>query len=185
MKIQIHNKTIAYTFKRSRKAKRMRISIYCDGNVIVTAPWQIQKNIVEKFIKDKSNWIFGKIVYFKQNPILRNSKADYLKYKNIALKSVQEKIKHFNKIYNFPFNKINIKNQKTRWGSCSKKKNLNFNYRICFLSEEAADYIVVHELCHLKEFNHSQKFWDLVKQTIPYYKKIRKEIRNNQKKKIV
>ena len=77
------------------------------------------------------------------------------------------------------FNKINIKNQKTRWGSCSKKGNLNFNYKIALLPQHLADYIIVHELCHLGEFNHSRSFWNLVAKVFPEYLGIRNELRRS------
>jgi len=91
---------------------------------------------------------------------------------------VENKISCFNKIYNFEINRIAIRNQKSRWGSCSKQANLNFNYRIIFLKPELADYLIVHELCHLGEFNHSKRFWNLVEKTIPNYKNINWELRN-------
>ena len=77
-------------------------------------------------------------------------------------------------------NKINIKNQKTRWGSCTKSKNLNLNYKIIFLPKKHQDYIIVHEMCHLKEFNHSHKFWSLVSKTLPDYLEIKVELRNHE-----
>jgi len=90
---------------------------------------------------------------------------------------VLEKIKHFNNFYKFKINKVFIKNQKSRWGSCSSKGNLNFNYKIIYLRPELADYLIVHELCHLGELNHSKKFWALVEKTIPNYVKINKELK--------
>jgi predicted metal-dependent hydrolase len=104
-------------------------------------------------------------------------KAEYQKYKQRALELAQQRISHFNRAYGFTVNSIRIKNQKTRWGSCSKKGNLNFNYKIALLPERLADYVIVHELCHLGEFNHSKKFWDLVKKTIPDYKRIKEEFK--------
>ena len=65
------------------------------------------------------------------------------------------------------YNHVSIRNQRRRWGSCSSKKNLNFNYRILTLSPELRDYIIVHELCHLKELHHGKTFWDLVERIIP------------------
>jgi hypothetical protein len=97
--------------------------------------------------------------------------------REIARILVENRLSYFNKLYNFEINRIAIKNTKSRWGSCSKKKNLNFNYRIIFLEPKFADYLVVHELCHLGEFNHSKKFWNLVEKTIPDYKNIDKKIR--------
>lgn len=90
---------------------------------------------------------------------------------------VENKISYFNKFYNFEINRVAIKNTSTRWGSCSSKRNLNFNYKIIYLKKELADYLIVHELCHLKEFNHSKKFWELVSKTIPNYVKINRELK--------
>src|SRR4051812_20805718 len=91
-----------------------------------------------------------------------NSKGDYLKYKTEALYLTKARLEHFNQFYNFKYNKITIRNQVSRWGSCSKGRNLSFNFRIALLPKEIADYVIVHELCHLGEFNHSKAFWDLV-----------------------
>ncbi|MCX6753624.1 MAG: M48 family metallopeptidase [Candidatus Nomurabacteria bacterium] len=102
-----------------------------------------------------------------------------MKYKNQAATLVKERLEYFNTFYNYKWRNVVIRNQKTRWGSCSKKGNLNFNYKIALLSPEAADYIIVHELCHLKEFNHSERFWDLVARAIPDYKAIRSSLRTN------
>jgi hypothetical protein len=90
---------------------------------------------------------------------------------------VENRISYFNNFYNFEINRIAIKNQRRRWGSCSSKANLNFNYKIIFLEPQFSDYLIVHELCHLKEFNHSPKFWNLVEKTIPNYKEINHKLR--------
>jgi predicted metal-dependent hydrolase len=101
----------------------------------------------------------------------------YIKYKEKARVVIGVKIKRYNSIYNHRVGRISIRNQKTRWGSCSERGNLNFSYKILFLPDHLADYIVVHELCHVKELNHSQKFWDLVAQTFPNYKALRTQLR--------
>ncbi|MFH1536961.1 MAG: M48 family metallopeptidase [Patescibacteria group bacterium] len=105
------------------------------------------------------------------------AKRHYLKYKEQARFLIEERLNYFNQFYNHEFCRVSIRNQKTRWGSCSSKGNLNFNYRILFLPRDTADYIIVHELCHLKEMNHSKNFWILVSQTFPNYKYIRKNLR--------
>lgn len=179
--IKIDNKEIDYKIRRSNRAKRLRIAVYCDTSIVITVPLGINENKVERFIVEKTNWIISKLKYFEQfkhNFIMDNSKENYLKYKFKALKLAERKIEHYNKVCNFKFNKINIKNQKTRWGSCSKKKNLNFNYKIVLLPERIADYIIIHELCHLKEFNHSRKFWNLVAKLTPDYLNIKEELKN-------
>ena len=110
----------------------------------------------------------------------RRVSKNYLENKNKALEIIKERIEYFNAFYNYKWNKISVKNQKTRWGSCSRRGNLNFNYKIALLPQKSSDYIIVHELCHLGEFNHSREFWDLVAKTIPDYKEIRRSIRRNQ-----
>lgn len=90
---------------------------------------------------------------------------------------VENRLSVLNKVYNFTINRIAIKNTKTRWGSCSSKGNLNFNYKIIYLSPVFADYLIVHELCHLGEMNHSRKFWALVSKIVPNYNIIDKELK--------
>ena len=90
---------------------------------------------------------------------------------------VHIRIQELNAGYNFSFNRIAIRNQRTRWGSCSKQKNLNFNYRIAWLPTHLADYIIVHELCHLQELNHSPNFWTLVSRAVPNHREVRRELR--------
>jgi predicted metal-dependent hydrolase len=94
-----------------------------------------------------------------------------------AREIVKEKVETFNQYYGFEYGKIFIKNQQTRWGSCSSRKNLNFNYRIALLPPELQDYLIVHELCHLQQMNHSKKFWDLVAEQIPGYKALNKQLK--------
>jgi len=181
------NEEIPYTVKKSKRAKRMRLSVYGDGSVVVTLPHKARENIVEAFINEKRGWLLNKLAFYKQfantniAPTLSNKlrRKDYLKHKTQARVLVQERIEHFNKTYQYSYNKIFIRNQKTRWGSCSNKGNLNFNYKVLFLPEALRDYVIVHELCHLKEFNHSHKFWQLVSVAISDHSEIRKELKNS------
>ncbi|MEK7179862.1 MAG: M48 family metallopeptidase [Patescibacteria group bacterium] len=179
-KIALHEKEIEYTLKVSKKASSMRLTVYPGGEFVVTALQGIHEGLIEQFIVKKSQWVIDKIEYFKQfsgHVFLKSGKRDFVKYKNEALILVQSRIKHFNTIYDFKFNKVTIKNQKSRWGSCSKKGNINFNYKIALLPQELADYIIVHELCHLGEFNHSRKFWNLVEKAIPNYPEIKNKLK--------
>lgn len=180
--IALENKQVTYTLRKSRRARRMRLAVYCDGTIVVTTPFDLRETVVEKFMREKSRWLFSKIAFFKQfkgSAIVRYGQEDYLKYKDDAYKLAVERVNYFNHRKDFNFNRINIKNQKTRWGSCSRKGNLNFNYKIALLPKALSDYIIVHELCHLKEFNHSRKFWKLVSQVIPDYDKLRYELKNS------
>lgn len=107
----------------------------------------------------------------------KGSRKHYLKYKEAARTLVHARLGHFNSFYNLPLRRVFIKNLQSRWGSCSSQGNLNFNYKILFLSPAVADYIIVHELCHLRHFNHRVEFWILVAQTTPHYKSLRKQLR--------
>jgi len=179
-KIKVKDKEINYSLKRSRKARKMRLTIYCDGTLTATIPQRFSSAVLEQFIIEKSPWIFKKIDYFEkfgQKEFWKNNPGDFEKYKNQALLLAQEKVRHFNQFYGFNCTKISVRNQKTRWGSCSRRGNLSFNYKIIHLPEHLANYIIVHEICHLGEFNHSARFWQLVEKTIPEYKKLRREAR--------
>lgn len=94
----------------------------------------------------------------------------YVANKEVARVVVLERLAHFNQFYNFHWNRVAIRNQRRCWGSCSAKGNLNFNYKVLFLPEHLRDYIIVHELCHLKHLNHGKEFWDLVAQQMPEYR---------------
>jgi predicted metal-dependent hydrolase len=104
-------------------------------------------------------------------------KKAYQEHKESARGLVLHLLEKWNKHYGFSWNKVAIRNQSSRWGSCSSKRNLNFSYKIIFLPERLAEYLVVHELCHLKEFNHSEKFWNIVALAIPDYARRREELR--------
>lgn len=110
----------------------------------------------------------------------RNPKAKsllYLSNKELARGFVNAKLIKLNSYYGFKYNRVAIRDQKTRWGSCSSRGNLNFNYKIIFLEDDLAEYIIVHELCHLVEMNHSSKFWDRVEKACPDYKSIRQRLK--------
>lgn len=178
--IIINGQKIEYTLKKYKKAKNLRLIINSDGCLTVSKPWFLSQRVTEKFIVKKTNWILEKIATLKEinkNKPFLNGRDDYLAHKNQARELVFKKIQEFNSLYQYKYSKISIKNQKTRWGSCSSQGNLNFNYKIIFLPELIINYIIVHELCHLKEMNHSVKFWSLVTKTIPDYRIISKNLR--------
>lgn len=90
---------------------------------------------------------------------------------------ILERLEFWNRVYGFSWKSVAIRNQKTRWGSCSRRGTLSFNYRLILLAPELLDYVVVHELCHLKEFNHSRAFWELVGRGIPDWRARRAELK--------
>lgn len=175
---------LPYSIRNHPRAKYLRISVYPDGRVVITKPKQYSLAHVEKFYNQKKEWIESKKEEYKKksNPnqiSLGGSVREYRQIKEEVREFVHARIEELNKQYGFEYNRIYIKNHKSLWGSCSSKKNLNFNYRILFLSQELSDYILVHELCHLKELNHSKRFWALVEKTIPHYKELQKKLQNH------
>ena len=116
----------------------------------------------------------------KRKKVVRRKKLPtkkYLEHKEAARELVVRRLEYFNQHYKLKIGRIAIRNQKSRWGSCSSKGNLNFNYKIVLIPPHLADYVIAHELCHLGQLNHSQKFWDLLGETIPDYENRRMELR--------
>lgn len=107
--------------------------------------------------------------------------TSYEACKNRARKLVMERLRVYQPIIGVNFARVSIKDLRSGWGSCSSKNNLNFHYKIIFLPIEIADYIIVHELCHLVEMNHSHAFWYLVRQAIPDYRRRTLELRRLEK----
>ena len=175
---------IPYSIARSGRARGMRITIYPTGAVRVTVPYGVPLFLVNRFVARKKEWILSKVDYFLKHPVIQGdsllrtrSRREFLALKEKARALVKERIEHFNAHYDFEYKNVAIRNQRSRWGSCSHKGNLNFNYKIVHLPSELQDYIVVHELCHLKQLNHSRAFWDLVGERVPEYKELRKRLR--------
>jgi predicted metal-dependent hydrolase len=108
-----------------------------------------------------------------QLPRLRRGTKPYQDAVKAVRALVHARHSYWSAVYGITYGKVAIRKQKTRWGSCSKKGNLNFNYRLGFLPAELVDYVIVHELCHIAEHNHGPKFWALVGQSFPAYKALR------------
>lgn len=178
--IRIQNKDIRYRLRRSSRARTVSLGVHCDGAITLTLPLRAAESLGERFLKQKADWLLKKLSFYEQfthTGLARLGRRDYLAHKEEARALVHARVAYFNARYGYAYNAIAIKNQKRAWGSCSNKKNLNFNYKLLFLPEALRDYIIVHELCHLAEMNHSSRFWQLVAQEVPAYKEIRKELK--------
>ena len=190
--IILAGREINYQIKKYKLSKHLRLSIRacfdgelgCEKNsnlkILVTIPKRITESAVEKFIKEKEAWIIEKLDELKKSepqPRATLDKKSYKKEKEKARKIIVERVNHFGNLYGFKFERIAIRAQRTRWGSCAKDGNLNFNYKMMYLPREIMDYIIVHELCHLDQFNHSKRFWFLVSEIIPDYKELRRKLK--------
>ena len=167
-----------YELKLNRRARSIRITVRSDGSVLVSAPRYAGMARIQRFVLEKQDWILEKQKQFEAIPRARKLSLNEIReLKRKAKAMLQDRLSYYSKIYGVRYKKVTVRSQRTRWGSCSRQGNLNFNYKIALLTPELADYIVVHELCHIKEFNHSKNFWTLVAQTIPDYKLKKLELR--------
>ncbi len=179
-KIKLNNKIITYQLNRKRGARGLRLRVCPRGQITISAPYFYPQYLISRFIQKKANWLEQKLNYWQNSKlqiISQKNRVDYLRDKEKARDLIENRLEFFNRYYNFQYNQVRIKNQKNNWGSCSKKNNLNFNFRLLYLPAKTRDYIIVHELCHLKELNHSSRFWQLVSLAIPDYQKIRRELK--------
>ena len=178
-----NNLQIPHTIRTSTRAKRLIISVRQTGEVALIIPVGGSIRAAEKFLKKKMKWVMKKVDFFQKikarHPELKTLKSQDKKADVEAARILVENfIKKYNEQDRFRYNKVRIKNHRSRWGSCSSKRNLNFNAKIALLPPHLAEYIVVHELCHLKEMNHSRRFWQSVEEKYPQYKLARKELKS-------
>ena len=171
---------LPYTVRSYRGARRVRVTVAGDGTVRVSKPARVSFAQIEVFMRQQFGWIVAKVEEFQKKPqkLLRQySRKEFEENREKARTLVTDRLAHFNQFYNYKISRVSIRNQRGRWGSCSSKGNLNFNYKIVFLPIELADYIIVHELCHLGQMDHSPVFWSLVARHIPNYKECRSRLR--------
>lgn len=122
----------------------------------------------------------SRIVVHIPSALTPEKKTDLVKklieqwYIGQAHKLLPEQVDYYSKVINTPFNKLRIKDQKTRWGSCSNKGSINLNWRLIMAPHQVAAYVIIHELAHLKHMNHSKEFWKVVEVSLPDYKKWKK-----------
>lgn len=177
--LELAGENVPIKIRKSRQSKRVRIIVRPGGEVTVTGPLSVSDARLFRFLEDKRPWIAEKWRAMKecQNDDIQGTPEEYQACKERARALAEERLAYWNRRYGFRWNRVTIRNQKTRWGSCSKAGNLSFSYKIALLSQEQTDYIIVHELCHLGEFNHSARFWALVGRAIPDYQKLRHSLR--------
>ncbi len=176
--IKFSDKLFEYKLIKRKGHKNFSLSVHAGRNIILTVPKYTSNKKAEKFILSKKKWlkkIFENVDY--NNFDGEEERKKYKKHKESSRIFVKKRLKELNKIYNFKYKRISIRLNRTRWGSCSSAGNLNFDYRILFLEPELQDYLLVHELCHLREMNHSKEFWKLVEVGVPNYKYLRNKLK--------
>ena len=166
--------------------KSIELNICRDGHIRVRVPFSVTDAEIAQVLKEKASWIekHRKQMLERQQSVRemwgnRLSAQDIQALADQAVKIIPEKVRYFAGKIGVDYGRITIRNQKTRWGSCSGKGNLNFNCLLMLTPDEVQDYVVIHELCHRKEMNHSPKFWAEVAKFMPDYKQKRKWLKEN------
>lgn len=166
--------------KRRRGTRRVRLVVGRDGSVVLTLPRTVSLSKGQQFLESKEEWVVAMKKKQEKHPkrlLDQGSAEEYQLTKEAARLCITKRVAHFQNIYQVSYRSLSIRNQKTRFGSCSSKGQLSFNYRLIYLPEHLRDYVVVHELCHLRELNHSPRFWALVSETIPDYQERKRHLK--------
>ena len=151
-----------------------------DEGIIARAPMRMAEREIIAFMNSKESWIaehWNKRISRSQLPPLTNEDIRALADK--ACEVIPKKVEYYAKLIGVTYGRITIRNQKTRWGSCSDKGNLNFNCLLMLMPDEIIDSIVVHELCHRKHMNHSKEFYREIEKVFPDYEKCQKWLKEN------
>ena len=154
--------------------KTIAIQIKPDGQVLVRCPKRMRVEEARRFVESKVDWIEKHLAKRPPQNVSKYTPKEIEQLREQARKLVTERVRYYAPIIGVTYGQIAIRTQHTRWGSCSSKGNLNFNCLLSLVPPEVLDYVVVHELCHRKELNHSARFWVQVEQVLPDYKAQRK-----------
>lgn len=167
---------------RSRR-KTIALSLESDGSLLVRAPLGMSERAVAKFVESKQAWIEKKRAVLQQARETHGGSAlsaDALTaLKTAAQRDFERRVAYWARQVGVNVKRVSIRTQRTRWGSCSSKGNLSLNALLMLAPEDVRDYVVVHELCHLKEMNHSPRFWALVAQVLPDYRCLEAWLKEN------
>lgn len=166
------------------KRKTIAIHIKSADEVIVRAPYRMPDKDIQSFVDKHRDWIEKKLENIRQlieksDSIGKLTDAELEELVFSAGRVIPERVKLYAPMVGVDYGRITIRNQKTRWGSCSSNGNLSFNVALMRVPLEILDYVVVHELCHRKEMNHSKRFWSEVEKIIPDYKQREKWLKDN------
>ena len=169
---------IVYKLIRSDR-RSIGIQITAEG-VVVRAPRRMSAAEIDRFVQSKRSWIESHLAKVPPaQPKFSDEAVHRLADK--ALTVIPERVRHFAPLVGVTYGRITIRNQHTRWGSCSGKGNLNFNCLLMLTPAHVIDYVVVHELCHRLEMNHSAKFWSQVERVLPDYRESLKWLKEHER----
>ena len=174
---------ISYQIIRSSR-KTMSLEIKADGSVVVRAPLRLSETKIQKFVEEKQEWILKNLEKIQKRDaqkenVQKLSALERQHLQNKACVVITRRVAYYAEKLGVSYGKITLRQQKTRWGSCAANENLNFNWLLILAPPEVLDYVVVHELCHRREMNHSQAFWKEVEKILPDYQERQKWLKDN------
>lgn len=166
--------------------KTIAIQVTRDGRVLVRSPRQCSRSCIDTFISENERWVLKHLSLVKEKELKKATSSAHpplsAKDRSLCIEIARDiftrKTEYYARIMGVSYGRISIREQKTRWGSCSSKGNLNFNWRLILAPEEVLDYVVVHELAHRREMNHSKAFYAIVESVLPDYRTARKWLRD-------
>ena len=183
--LTVNEMTIPYEIIRSKR-KSYGISVAPGGKVTVRMPLRGSERFAVSMVEEKRDWIAKN--YLKMQAVSpkpsQKEKTPYERrleapYRQAAKEYIPKRVAYYAGLLDVTYASISVRDQKTRWGSCSNKGNLSFSWRLILAPPKVLDYVVVHELCHRREMNHSSRFWSLVESIIPDYQIYRKWLKEN------
>ena len=151
--------------------KKIQLSVK-DGELKVYAPRGTKDEVIKSAILKHRRWIANHIEYAKRKNEIEGEIDDEKicdLIKN-AKEYIPDRVEYYSKIMNLKYGRITITSAKTRFGSCSSKGNISFSYRLMLYPRELVDYVIVHELAHLSEMNHSDRFYKIIESVLPDYR---------------
>lgn len=168
---------------RSRR-RTMSLEIRPDGTLLVRAPLHAAEADIRHFVTEKQHWIIKHLNALQAQlestpPAAPLRREDISALADQAMRELPPRVAHYAALIGVTYGRITIRNQKSRWGSCSDRGNLNFNCLLMLAPPAVRDYVIVHELCHRLEMNHSSRFWAQLARILPDYQVQRRWLREN------
>lgn len=170
----------AVAIRKHRFSRRLKLTVNARGQVKVTIPYYASYRQAQDFVLAHSTWIFQTLAKVPPKTV-KPTPQEMKVIKQQAFEAIAPLAEHYTKLYQVQFARISIRDQSSVWGSCSRSGTLSFSWRLLKAPEHILRYVVVHEICHLREMNHSKKFWELVALSVPDYKYCRKWLRTEGK----
>lgn len=176
-------KTVQVEIIRSGR-RTMSLEVAGDGRVLVRAPYEMPETRIRDFVESKKEWLGAHLQKAQQRQAIRQQAGAISEEQRAAgiraaRTRISERTAYYAKIVGVTYGRITIRDQKSRWGSCSGRGNLNFTWKLVLAPPEVLDYVVVHELCHRIEMNHSAAFWQQVERVLPDYRRRRDWLKEN------